>query len=137
MSKFKQVLKEWQSKISEAARNVMRIEDDYGQFTFPPDVSNRVPADIEDAGTPTFYAIGNVEFTITDDSDYNRETGYGPAAKFDIDYVDVERIEYTDKSNNYKAIDARDLTEGELKFVEEVLSNIATKRYDNGDIDLN
>jgi hypothetical protein len=136
MSKFKQVLKEWQNKISEASNNTMRIEDDYGEFMFPPGVSDRVPGDINDPKNPVFYAIGDVGFTITDDSDYDRETGYGQMDIFNIDYVDVERIEYMDRSNNSIPIQADQLTEDELNFVKDVLTNVANERYESGNIDL-
>lgn len=138
MSKFNKVLREWRPKRYSTGSSTLEIDEDQAEFKFPPEVSTRVPADMDDPKDPIFYAIGAVDFNAQSiPAEYDRGylvpgTGY---VETEITDVYLDKIEYMGSGGDVIAIPADKLTKEEAEFAKDALYNAAEKKIQDIELD--
>jgi hypothetical protein len=109
MSKFNQVLNEWDPKDdydpSEYEPDkevfnvydeeiVLRNKDEINRIVQWAKANNKPAPALRPDGSLATYLTGYVYYTEVDDSDFNRETGYGYASHTEYDRPEVEDVYY-------------------------------------------
>jgi len=83
------------------------------------DLPRRPPVDM-DPETPGYFVTGEVTYNSTDDSDFDREHGYGSHQHISQEEIEVTTVDYLNTDG--QAVDITDtLSPEELKLAEDAL----------------
>lgn len=88
---------------------------------------------VEDVGT--VFISATVSYTESDDSDYDREYGYGKATELVITDIDIDNVEKWDESAERIIDITGTLTPMQMKKIDDAVSDQFYNDLSNGEVD--